>query len=532
MIGRRRSQRDLPDALAALRAAIGDAEGRLGEPDVAMAEAVVAKADERLRHGTAHTLIALLGATGSGKSSLANAVVGSDVATTGIRRPTTSSTLACYWGDDDPQPLLEWLEVANRHRVVDSDDTLDGLVLLDVPDHDSIEASNREEMERIAEHADVLVWVTDHEKYGDAALHSYLRQLSQHGAVTVMVLNKADQLSAEDLATCRADLGRLLTADGLPDTPIVATSATAGADGVVDLRAALADAVAAQRSMVARLDADVRTAAEALLADLGADQGGDDVPRGVGDRLADELTEAAGIEVVIDAVAAGHRRDAARRTGWPFTRWIRTLRPHPLRRLHLGGDRAGRASLPAPSGAQLARTEGAVQAAIRSVTEPLPEPWPELVRDAATPDGAVLADRIDQAVAGSVRDVDGRAPRWWNPVNMMQIMFAAAVVAGLIWLAVIFGVAYFQLPPLPLPRYRGIPYPTGLVIGGIIAGLLLAFIARQFARVGARRRAGRVRKRTADAVGEIADEIVIDPMRAELAHRRQLRDQLSLAAGH
>ena len=106
--------------------------------------------------------MAVLGATGSGKSSVVNAVVGSDVATTGVRRPTTSSTLACVWGHDEGHELLDWLEVKNRHRVAKAGSgsperptgSLAGLVLLDVPDHDSVALAHREEMERIAESGD------------------------------------------------------------------------------------------------------------------------------------------------------------------------------------------------------------------------------------------------------------------------------------------------------------------------------------------------------------------------------------------
>ncbi|MEL7156248.1 MAG: hypothetical protein AAFN30_06580 [Actinomycetota bacterium] len=85
---------ELTTALDALTAAVDRAEGRLPQETVELARQVAGKADERLRHGSEHTLVALVGATGGGKSSLANALVGSDVATTGVRRPTTSSTLS------------------------------------------------------------------------------------------------------------------------------------------------------------------------------------------------------------------------------------------------------------------------------------------------------------------------------------------------------------------------------------------------------------------------------------------------------
>ncbi len=117
---RERSRIDVPARLAALEQALELAEGLIDHAVVERARQVATKATERLRHGSTHTLVSLLGATGSGKSSVTNALVGSDVATTGVRRPTTSSTLACVWGDDDASALLDWLEVPNRYEVPDS----------------------------------------------------------------------------------------------------------------------------------------------------------------------------------------------------------------------------------------------------------------------------------------------------------------------------------------------------------------------------------------------------------------------------
>ena len=540
ILGRSRGP-DLPERLSALDAAVDLADGRLDGTLVATGRSVIDKATERLRHGTTHTLIALLGATGGGKSSLTNAIAGSEVATTGVRRPTTSSTLACYWGDEDPQPLLDWLEIPNRHSVASGFGTgasagpagpihrLDGLVLLDVPDHDSVELTHRLEMERIAEHADLMVWVTDVEKYGDQAMHTYLRHLSGHGAVTAMVLNKTDQLTGADIEACRTDLAKLLADDGLTGTPILAVSTVSGA-GIDELVALLASTVADRRAMIDRLEADVRTVADELLTDLGPDEGTVDVPNRVAKRLASELVEASGLDAVCGAVAAGHRRDAASRVGWPFTRWVRSLRPHPLRRLHLGSGSGGRASLPTPSGVQRTRTAAAVAGAVRDVSASMPHPWPELLRATSTPDPGVLDDRLDGAITTSVRGVDERRPAWWQVVNVVQLLLAAAAIGGAVWLALIAFAAYLRIPELPTPEWRGIPIPTGLLIGGVVLGLLLAAIGRRLASIGAARRARSVRRRATAAVGEVADELVLAPMQVELHRRDELRQLLTRSA--
>lgn len=540
----------LSDRMEALGRAVELADGRLAEGAVAGARRVIDKVEGRQRHGTDHTLVALLGATGGGKSSLANAVTGTTVATTGVRRPTTATTLAFTWGppphgdSSDAGPLLDWLEIPNRHQLAAEGGAatpLDGLVLLDVPDHDSVALANRQEMERIAELADLMVWVTDAEKYADKAMHGYLRRLREHGGVVALVLNKADQLAPPDAERLRSDLGQLLADDGLAGAPVLVASATDGR-GIAEVRSLLARAVAERRAMVERLEADVRTAASDLLAELGSGSDGrgagraaskdsDEVPRRVASTLAADLVEGSGLPAVLDAVAAGHRRDAAARTGWPWTRWARSLRPHPLRRLHLGRGSGGRASLPAPSGLQRARTEGAVRHAVRAVTDPLPHPWPELIRRAATPDPAVLADRVDQAVAQAVRAETADEPAWWRLANGFQLALAAAALVGALWLTLLAAGAWLQLPDVPTPTWRRIPLPTGLLVAGLLLGGLLAVAAGRLARVGAARRRRAVRKRAEEAVAGVARDLVVAPLEAELGRLHELRRALLAAGG-
>ncbi len=545
---RRRNRVELPQRIEALHSALELAGDRLNPDTTGPAGALVDKARERLRHGTTYTVAALLGATGSGKSSLTNALAGTEAATTGVRRPTTSSTLACFWGDDEPHELLDWLEVVNRYHVdqhhTDHEtgfDPLDGLVLLDVPDHDSVQVSHRLEMERIARHVDLLIWVTDAEKYGDNAMHTYLREMSGHGAVTVMVLNKIDMLTDDERKQCVTDIRRLLAADGLPDTPVVELSANSG-EGVVDLRAVLAEAVERKAAMTDRLGADCTAVSSELLSEVGTENRDVAISPQVGQDLATALVDASGLSFVTDAVAAGHRRDAAAKVGWPFTRWVRRLRPHPLGRLHLGPGSGGRSSLPEISGVQLARSENAVRQTVGTVTDQLPEQWVDVVREAGTPNQAALNNQIDNAVSGSVRRIhDSGSPRWWTLVNLMQLVLAVSAIAGAIWLALLAFGAYLRLPDIPTPEFDDlfgpvgflsqVPIPTGLLIGGLVLGLVLAAFSRRLAAVGARRRAATVRASAAQAVQDITDDLVIKPMQEELNVRTELQKLLTVAAG-
>ncbi len=519
---------DLPAQLASLGAAVVIADGRLDPVNVERARAVLDKADARLRHGTTHTLVALLGATGSGKSSMANAIAGSDIATTGVRRPTTSSTLGLIWGEHDATPLLDWLEVGNRHlvsRSAPSASSLAGMVLLDVPDHDSVAVSHRLEMERIAEHADLLLWVTDPEKYADEAMHHYLRLLSRHGAVTLMLLNKADRLSTDELAACIDDLKRLLRNDGIDQPTVFAVSATNG-DGLEAVRRQLASTVEEQRAMVQRLAGDIALAAEAIgdqTPPPPAPAVSDDTAR----RLAVDLAGASGVEVVADASAAAYRKTAAQRTGWPPTRWVRRLRPDPLRRLHLEPGNRGRSSLPAPSGAQTARAAAAIREVADAASNGMPEPWPTLFRDAATPPPASLHDRLDVAVSDAVRDAEFATPRWWGAVGFLQFVLAMTALVGGIWLSALAANNWLQLPEFGTPTWRGVPLPTGLLIIGLLSGWLLALLARRLASVGGKRRASAVRVRAARAVEQAADELVIGPLRSEINALDELQRSLA-----
>ncbi|WP_460683188.1 GTPase, partial [Modestobacter lapidis] len=279
----RESRRELPltDRLAALREAVEIAEDRLEVPEVAQARTMLAKAGAREALGDA-TVVALAGATGSGKSTLFNALSGAEVSSPGVRRPTTGVAHATVWGAEGADRLLDWLQVPLRHRVEQPDSpesrALDGLVLLDLPDHDSVRLEHRLEVDRLVELVDVLVWVLDPQKYADAAVHDrYLAPLAGHAGVLVVVLNQVDRLDEPAARACLADLRRLLDAEGLAATPVLATAGRTG-QGLPELRAELARRVAARRAATDRLAADARSAAAALAAHCGT--GERSAPRG------------------------------------------------------------------------------------------------------------------------------------------------------------------------------------------------------------------------------------------------------------
>jgi GTP-binding protein EngB required for normal cell division len=537
---RRTARSGLPERLDALAAAVEDGAGRLPTELLDAARDVVDRAGQRRRLSAEHTVVALAGATGGGKSTLFNAVAGIELARVGLRRPTTAEPLACVWGTQGVTPLLEWLGIPMRHRVpkesvLDSGagDALDGLVLLDLPDHDSTELSHRAQVDRLVEMVDLFVWVLDPQKYADAALHErYLRPLAGHAAVTVIVLNQIDLLSPTDVEECVRDLQRLLAEDGLPKVPVIPLSAKTGA-GMSRFISVLQEAVAKRRSSDERVGADVKAVATRVLA-----VSGDGEPAGIGDddrrRLVDALASAAGVDVVADAVGRSYRRRALAATGWPVTRWLAKLRPDPLRRLGL--DRQGvdptlvRTSLPATTPVQRARSDAAIRRLGDAAADGIGGLWTATIRSAAKAAAARLPDALDQAVAATDLQVD-RRPRWWSVANAVQWVAVIAAVVGGLWLLALAVVGYLRLPEVPTPDVGSVPVPTLLFLGGVLLGVGLAVVCMFAARVGGSRRAAEVRQRLRKSVGEAADEVVVKPVTAEVDRYRSFRRAALVARG-
>ncbi|WP_299955838.1 YfjP family GTPase [uncultured Modestobacter sp.] len=512
----RRREVSLTDRLTALREAVEVAEGRLEVPEVGSARTLLAKAGAREALGDA-TVVALAGATGSGKSTLFNALSGAEVSTPGVRRPTTGVAHASVWGPDGADRLLDWLQVPRRHRVERGDAALDGLVLLDLPDHDSIRLENRLEVDRLVELVDVLVWVLDPQKYADAAVHSrYLAPLAGHAGVLVVVLNQVDRLDEAAAQACLADLRGLLDREGLAATPIVPTAARTGA-GLPELRAELARRVSARRAATDRLAADARGAAQALSAHCAPDAG-DDRSRDPAERtgLTVALADAAGVPAVVGAVERSARRRGNQHTGWPVLRWTSKLKADPLSRLHLGSETA-RSSLPQAGAVQQAALGSALRRARDAAGQGLPQAWRDELRRTAEFSEERLADQLDRAVSGTDLGPD-RTPLWQRAVGGLQWVLALVALAGALWLLGLVGLGLLQLDDVvPLPRVEGIPLPTLLLVGGLLAGLLLALVARPLVRAGARRRARQVRRRLLDRVGEVAEAEVVEPLGAARA---------------
>jgi GTP-binding protein EngB required for normal cell division len=387
------------DRVEALRRFADVTRGHLPEEMLAPARTLCGRAGERLALSRDLTVVALAGATGSGKSSLFNARAGVGLSTVGVRRPTTDVAHACVWGHRGASELLDWLGVPRRFmRTLDGNDQqgLRGLVLLDLPDFDSVEPAHRVEVDRLLELVDLVVWVLDPQKYADKVLHKqYLSRFQRHGDITVVVLNQSDLLAPADVERCLDDLRSLLESDGLTGVPLLATSAVDG-PGLTPLRAVLQETVAARLAAMRRLAGDVDVVVTDLSRLVQADAPRDAMDRATLRELTDALANAAGVPLIVRATERAYVHRGMRSTGWPLTRWLGRLRPDPLLRLRLGKPnysvKAVRSASPAQTAVAIGATsvppaapaaKAAVGLALRTVAERagggLPPPWPAAV---------------------------------------------------------------------------------------------------------------------------------------------------------
>jgi energy-coupling factor transporter ATP-binding protein EcfA2 len=532
---------------AALTSALQSGAGCLPAGGVERAEAAIAKTAARTLIAGGRTVVALAGATGSGKSSLFNVLAGAEIAQVGARRPTTSTPTAAVWGSESSSALLDWLMVGARHVVAAPELPqhqtleLDGLVLLDLPDFDSQATEHRVEADRMLDLVDVFIWVTDPQKYADARLHeAYIAKLSAHDAVTITVLNQADRLTPEALAACRSDLLRLLGEDGVVDAEVIATSAKDDS-GVGELRHRISAVVAGHNAAVRRLDSDLRSAATVLRSAVADSEPSLDDLADTG--LVDVLSRAAGIPVILDAVERDFRRETAVITGWPVTRWARALRPAPLKLLGLSKGVSGRpgvisqsdvrsvlgrSSLPPPTPAARAAVALATRELGDQAGRELPQAWADAVTDAAMPPGGDLGDALDQAVMGT--SLRARDPLWWTGFGFVQWILAMTAAVGLSWLIVLMVLGWLRLPAVDTPGLGPLPYPFLLSAGGLFIGFLMSRLSRAVGRVGARRRKGLVAARLHDSVAQVARDRLVAPVQDVLDRHRVTRESLDAAS--
>lgn len=172
----------------------------------------------RARSLDAPLLVLIIGPTGAGKSSLLNALAGFAASPSGVIRPTTREVVVLarpgaretLLGEGMPLSVL----AADRLRLIERDEVPEGIALVDSPDVDSIEHANRELTDRLAEAADLGIFVTTAVRYADRVPWEVLARARDRGLPLVVVVNRMPT-DPTDQATVLDDITRLLAEAGV-----------------------------------------------------------------------------------------------------------------------------------------------------------------------------------------------------------------------------------------------------------------------------------------------------------------------------
>ncbi|MDY5127143.1 dynamin family protein [Actinotignum sp. GS-2025f] len=527
---------DLPTGLKNLEQALDLGGAYLDESVRAQARDVLTRARQRGLIGTERTVVALAGATGSGKSSLLNAIVGQEVAGVAATRPATRAPLGV--SGRHASDVLDWLGVRERKVLLQlAPDTTANLVLVDLPDIDSTVDTHRVQAERIIARADVVIWVLDPQKYADAVVHEdFLAAMGEYHSSLLIVINQVDRLGAGDEEAIVADLGRILVTEGV-SADIVAASALTG-QGVEEIRGALVEIAAGKRAAAEKLAADVRTVGAALTENLN-DQGG--YPRDLTDiagvdEFVSGLARAGGLRSAARDAADNYRSSARRATAWPLLRG-RGSRALPGSENETGvnivpsstaGD-TSHSGVPTDTGARpyvaggvaAVASPGAVENTrvtlaefTTQVTRFLPRSWRGAVRDECSRQAARLADNVARIIARESQA--WHRPRWWGFAAAIQWLAFAALVLGALGIGA--GI---------VTEAGGVTLPLGLrraslicLVAGSVCGVVVSMSARIARTHGAQRVQRQVTTRARAAIETEVRDSVLVPFRTEMERYR------------
>lgn len=358
-------------------------------------------------------VVALAGGTGTGKSSLLNALAGEEVSPPGAQRPTTSDPVA--WIPASPEGGLTRLldDIGIEQRV--GQDSHPWLALIDLPDTDSVVVDHRQTVERILPLVDAVVWVMDPEKYQDARLHrDHLRPLAGSADRFVFLLNQVDRLPAGTVDQVVEDLRRSLVADGMPASTIVAAAGDPPSGqplGLDDLLAAIRGLGSTGRVVIRRVIDELTAAADRLVDSLGG-AGGTGFSTGWA-TARDEV--ARGVAAAVDADLEHEAARVASRDAAVVTSWV-------------GGRRV--ADVIAASSA---RVPAGTSEPIRRLVDRIAAGLDRDTRVALVE----TADMIEPEVAAAAVTVGATTtvalpspPGWWSAVRLLSYVLGAIVLGG------------------------------------------------------------------------------------------------------
>src|SRR5690348_1563238 len=225
----------------------------------------------RVRRSAAPVLVALVGSTGAGKSTLVNSIVGAQVSATGVRRPTTNSpVLACHpdeieWFAENnflptlPRVRQEGLARPGRDGLLvlaASEGMPRGIALLDTPDIDSVVQAHHEFALQFLDASDLWLFMTSASRYADGPVWEILQHARDRKASLGVVLSRIPQAYRTELVdhfNAMLDANGIAAADRfvIQETPLI--DGMLPADAYQPVRDWLADTAARSDRRVAVL---------------------------------------------------------------------------------------------------------------------------------------------------------------------------------------------------------------------------------------------------------------------------------------
>jgi GTP-binding protein EngB required for normal cell division len=499
----------LDQRLALLREAV-EAAREIGlEEEAGAVRHVARRIGRRAGFGGEVYVMALAGGTGVGKSSVLNALAGTEVSAARAVRPTTDNPVAWVAAGkrDEVDPLLDWLKV---ERVVPHDGAgLADVAILDLPDIDSVRAEHRATVDALLPRIDAVTWVVDPEKYDDARVHAYWRTLAPHAERLQFVLNKSDRLTDLGIRQVAEDLRARLVADGIPRPRIHVVSALTG-DGIDRLRESLADAGHAKVIIATKLETDRDRAATRLARAAGLDP-----EVGYRPLLEPAVREARSREATVGALALVDLDGLARQIRAAVMHRARVGGGSFISRLlalvaNLTGQKR-RAADPAAylrdwrSRGAIGRVLNPLRTAMVEAAAAVPASSRGRVLQALGAAGAEadVARVLDRAVAEGARQLEIPRSIVWPIVGAVQILVGAVMVFAIAWFVALF-VAGGSVPvaTVEAPVLGPIPMPLALLAASVLVSALLGWLLGLHAGWIGRRIAARVGQRVESAVGE------------------------------
>ncbi|MBK5268710.1 MAG: hypothetical protein JJE47_14910, partial [Acidimicrobiia bacterium] len=347
------------------------------------------------------------------------------------------------------------------------------VVLIDMPDTDSVVGAHRAIFERLLPRVDVVWWVVDPEKYSDRLLHrDFLGPLADYQGQFRFVFNQIDRLSSVELREVLQDFESKLKEIGISAPVIIPVAASppngfpVGIDRLVDALVELGDA---KRAVTAKTLVDIRRAGATIAAVTGV------TGEGIGFEAQWETARSEVVTGLVDMVVAADVAEKAEaegaavalRTGvGPIGLVITRLRDTRLARALGLSSRDGLANESAREWASRPGRDtalGTMESLVSQVALAAGGPYAKAIRSQF--DTERLTDAVDKTVdralhrAGQAK-LTGRS--WWASIAAIKWLLTLAVIWGGVW--------WYASPPV-----RGsVPWSVVLVVVGLVVGLGLS----------------------------------------------------------